>query len=475
MSDTKRSKPISRRNFIATTGVLATGSILANPIHSFMEGSSSKKIRLALVGTGKRGTGMFGETLKNQYSDYVEFVGLSDKNIGRLKYAQKYIGTDCPIFTHFEEMMRTTKPDVLVVTTTDSTHDTFIIKGMEMGADIISEKPMTTDEHKCQAILDAEKRTGKKVTVTFNYRYAPYKMKIKELMMEKRVGDIVSVDFHWYLNTYHGASYFRRWHGERKNSGTLLVHKSTHHFDLLNWWLDSEPEMVFALGDLEFYGKNNSFRGNRCLDCEFKTECGDYYYDIKTRSHNMKLYVENEKYDGYIHDGCIWRKNIDIYDKMSLQIKHANKVLTNYSLTTYSPYEGFRISFNGTKGRIEAWEGIPWQNNNRDQRNVYATEMSQKKDAKTKKYDPIMVMDNFGEYEEIRVPHYSGGHGGGDSRLLNYLFINPDAPDPLGLNAGTRDGSMSILTGIAARNSIESKKPIFVNDLTDLTPRAKKR
>jgi predicted dehydrogenase len=63
----------------------------------------------------------------------------------------------------------------------------------------------------------------------------------------QRVGKITSVDFHWYLNTFHGADYFRRWHGERKYSGTLLLHKATHHFDLLNWWIDSDPVEVFCL------------------------------------------------------------------------------------------------------------------------------------------------------------------------------------------------------------------------------------
>ena len=81
------------------------------------------------------------------------------------------MGVDSPLYTDFDKMMRETKPDTLIVTTMDSTHHEFIIKGMEMGCDIITEKPMTTDEEKCQAILDAQAKTGKNVIVTFNYRY----------------------------------------------------------------------------------------------------------------------------------------------------------------------------------------------------------------------------------------------------------------------------------------------------------------
>jgi predicted dehydrogenase len=189
---------------------------------------------------------------------------LCDKNEGRVKFAPTMIGVNCPTFTDFDLMMKTVKPDMLIVTTMDSTHHEFIIKGLEFGVNVITEKPMTTDEVKCQDILDAERRTGKKVIVGFNYRYATLVTAIKEQLLTGKIGDITSVDFHWYLNTYHGASYFRRWHGERDKSGTLLVHKSTHHFDLLNWLIDSDPVEVFAYGSLEHYGKNNPFRGQKC-------------------------------------------------------------------------------------------------------------------------------------------------------------------------------------------------------------------
>ena len=71
----------------------------------------------------------------------------------------------------------------------------------------------------------------------------------------------------------------------------------------------------------------------------------------------MKLYHANEEHDGYIRDNCLWRKEIDIFDKMAVQIRYANDVQVSYSLTTYSPYEGFRIAFNGMDGRVESWEG----------------------------------------------------------------------------------------------------------------------
>ncbi len=464
----------SRRNFIATTGIAAAGSILTNPVSAMSSPLKDKKRRLALVGTGVRGTSFWGKRLVDQYPDILEFVGLCDINPGRLEYGKNYIGVSCPTFSNFEEMMKKTKPDLVIVTTVDATHHEFIIKGLEMGADVLTEKPMTTDEFKAQKILDTERKTGKKVIVGFNYRYGPHPTKIKELLTSEEVGRITSVDFHWYLNTYHGASYFRRWHGQRDKGGTLLVHKATHHFDLLNWWIDSDPVEVFAYGKLEFYGKNNSFRGDKCRTCPHTAEC-KFFWDITKSKRDMDLYVANEKYDGYIRDNCLFRNEIDIYDKMAVQIKYANNVQVSYSLTTYSPYEGWRIAFNGIDGRIDSWQDIPWRSDERvNQAELHAKEMSQDKEKAANDYREIMVMKNWQDYDLVKVPKSAGGHGGGDKKLQDMIFKNPDMPDPLKHAAGTRDGAMSILIGIAARNSIESGKPVRISDLTDIELMAKR-
>jgi predicted dehydrogenase len=438
-----------RRNFLQQSGSLIAGSFIADSVlaNESLTTSLAKK-RIAMVGTGVRGIGMWGKPVISEFANEVEFVGLCDINPGRVETAKKSMGLSCPTFTDFDKMMKETKPDKLLVMTVDGTHHEFIIKGMEYGADIITEKPMTIDESKCQAILDAEKRTGKKVTVTFNYRYSPHRQKIYELLRNDTIGKITSVDFHWYLNTSHGADYFRRWHRLRKNGGSLLVHKATHHFDLLNWWINSEPEQVFAYGSLEHYGKNNAFRHTHCRPCPYKKEC-KFYWDMTKNKGLMDLYAANEQYDGYHRDGCVWKEDIDIFDKMAVQIRYANKVQVSYSLTAYSPYEGYRIAFNGTKGRLDAWikESQPWE-----------------EDA----FDEIQVTANFGKREIIRIPNNEAGHGGGDSRLRKQVFT-PGA-DPFHQGAGSRDGAMSILIGIAARNSIDTGKPINIGDLTSLQP-----
>ena len=440
----------SRRNFIKRSGTALAGSFLVHPLAQALSlfPGLDRKMKLVLVGTGIRGLSMWGRDVVKAYSDRVEFVGLSDKNEGRMQLGKAYLEVDCPLYLDFDQMLRETSPDVVIVTTMDSTHHEFIIKGLNAGMHVITEKPMTTDEQKVQAILDAERLSGKQVLVTFNYRYSPHRQKLYELLQEGAIGKVTSVDFHWYLDTSHGADYFRRWHGIQAHSGSLLVHKASHHFDLLNWWLNSDPEEVFAYGSLEFYGKNGPFRSKSCRGCPHASSC-DFYWDITKNEYLTKLYVDNEKYDGYLRDGCVFREEIDSFDKMAVQIRYKNKVQVSYSLTTYSPYEGYRIAFNGTEGRLEAWikESQSWEEKNEDE---------------------LVLVKNFGERSIIPVPHGLGGHGGGDTRLKDKLFLDPNQADPWRQSAGSRDGAMSCLIGIAARHSIEQGKPIQIQDLTTI-------
>ena len=444
---------ISRRTFLAVSGAIA-GTTVLDPNSRILANSATnarengKKMRIALVGTGVRGVGMWGRSLLEEYPEYVQFVGLCDHNPGRLAVGKEMIGADCPTFTDFEEMMRETKPEVLIVTSDDDTHDLFVVKGMEMGADIICEKPMAIDEKKIQRIIDAEKRTGKKCRVTFNYRYSPHRAKMWEILRSGEIGEITSVDFHWYLDTSHGADYFRRWHRLVEKGGSLWVHKASHHFDLLNWWIETIPNRFYARWP-GFLRENGPFRATNCRNCP--TRRNVIFTLISPNERLIRLYVDNEKYDGYHRDGCVFRNDINIFDKMAATIKYKNGVQVSYSLTAYSPYEGYRIAFNGTKGRMDAW-------------------VQESKPTSDANYDEIVVFKNFGRREYIQIPQ-GGGHGGGDKLLKDQIFI-PNTPDPLKQMAGVRTELWPRLIG--TREEYRSGQPVMIGDLSTIQPMEKK-
>jgi len=456
---------LSRREFMA-------GSAAALMLSGNAMGALSKSVtRVALVGTGIRGTKFWGKFLNENYSDVIQFVGLCDINPGRVEFSRSFIGLDCPVFTDFDQMLDSVKPNTVIVTTVDSTHHEFIIKGLQRGLNVITEKPMTTDESKCQAILDAERQSSGRLIVGLNYRYGRIFSRMKEILAAETIGRLTSVDFHWYLNTYHGASYFRRWHGLRDKSGTLLLHKAAHHFDLLNWWIESDPVEVHAYGGLEKYGSNNDFRGKRCMECPHTGKC-KFFWNMSEDELLMKLYHANESHDGYIRDNCLWRKEIDIYDKMAVQIRYANNVQVSYSLTAYSPYEGFRVAFNGLNGRTETWEGVPSLDAiQEDQAQLHQKEMSQSSHTqKELRFHEIITQKNFEEYQSEAVPYLRSGHWGGDREMLDTIFRGIDSRPELQRASDSRAGAMSVLIGIAARKSIDSGRPVQIAELTDLAP-----
>lgn len=434
---------VTRREFVKTTGGAALGAFALPTLQSGAPGAAPR--RYAVVGTGVRAVGMWGRSVMSGFQDAVSFVGLCDTNPLRLAAATRQIGADCPTFTNLDEMLDKARPDLLMVTTVDATHSACIVKALERGIDVATEKPMVIDETQCQAVLDAERRTGRKVIVTFNYRYAPKHQRIKELLMAGEIGKVTSVDFSWYLDTRHGADYFRRWHRLRSQGGSLWVHKATHHFDLINWWLDADPVTVSATGRLANYGKNGPFRHSNCRGCPHASKC-DFHWDMTRSNQLMELYGNAESADGYLRDGCVFREDVDIFDTMNAVVQYSNGVNMSYSLNAFMPIEGYRLAFNGTRGRLEVrdYEQQPW-----------------KVDGPTE----IHLIRNFGQREIVSIPEATGGHGGGDDILRNLVFRNTQVPAHLQL-PGSRAGALSCLTGIAARQSSDKGgAPVRIGDL----------
>jgi len=345
-------------------------------------------------------------------------------------------------------MVKETRPDTVIVTTVDCFHSDYIVRAMELGCDAIAEKPMTTDAAKANQIFDAIAKTGKKLRVTHNYRYSTYATKFREMIMQGAVGKPMQVDFSWVLDTSHGADYFRRWHRLRSKSGSLWVHKATHHFDLINWWLDADPVQVSALGSLSNYGKAGPFRHTHCRPCPHKTKCA-FHWDI-TRSKNLvDLYVNSESADGYQRDGCVFKEDIDIFDTMNAVVRYSSGVNMSYSVNCFMPIEGYHLAFNGTKGRLEI------------------------RDYERQAWDPgeetaMYVIKNFGQRVKVDLPSATEGHGGGDQRLRDLIFKKTDAPAHMRL-PDSRAGAMSCLTGIAARKSCDEGRPIKIADLVKLS------
>lgn len=430
--------------------------------------------RYAIVGTGSR-AGMFVDALATTYRDVAEIVAFCDLSHVRMNWYNQKLHRLAGIAprptyhaTQFDQMIAETHPDVVIVTTIDATHHLYITRAMELGCDVITEKPMTTDVDKTRQIFDAIDRTGRSLRVTFNYRYAPAYTQLREVVMSGAIGEPRCVDFSWMLDTRHGADYFRRWHREKANSGGLLVHKSTHHFDLVNWWIDAYPRDVVALGNLGFYGKDNATqRGEQYSYARYTGE-KDAQHDpfglFLDKDDTLRgLYLEAEAETGYLRDRNVFGEPITIEDTMSVSVRYDNNAILSYCLIAYSPWEGLRVAITGTKGRVEL---DVMENINHLFGDGRADNLNNSKG--TFKQATMRLHKTFGASQTLDVPMGEGGHGGADPVMLEQLFSPTPPPDPFNRAASHLDGAASILTGIAANESMRRQAVIHIDDLFPL-------
>ncbi|KAI9149098.1 putative nad-binding rossmann fold oxidoreductase family protein [Paramyrothecium foliicola] len=427
----------------------------------------NRKKRYALIGTGGRSQ-FFYTAIAKDYGKTSTLVAFCDTNQTRLDYANsrlKALSVE-PVPTYlaadFEKMIKETKPDEVLVTTVDRTHHIYIVKALELGCNVISEKPMTVDVPKCLDIFDAVERTKRNVRVTFNYRYAPHNTKVFELLRSGAIGKVTSVHFEWMLNTSHGADYFRRWHRDKRNSGGLLVHKSTHHFDLVNFWLQTRPLTVYAQGDLKFYGKENA--EGRGVTKFYQRASGSeaakddpFALHMDQNPQLKAMYLDAEHEDGYFRDQSVFGDGINIEDTMNVLVRYRNGAVLTYSLTAYAPWEGFRVSFNGTGGRLEM-EVVE---------NSYVNSGGDQSLEGSLERRTLLLRPLFEKPTEIDLGESVGAHGGGDKVLLDDLFGEP-VSDEFMRAASHVDGAASILTGIAANRSIATGQVVHVDDVLKL-------
>ena len=134
--------------------------------------SETERRSYVLIGTGNRGTTMWGRDLLAGWSEHVDLVAIIDKNELRARRARHMIKSNAPIFSSVEEMQKAgIAPQMAMVCTPDDTHDEIVVQMLQAGADIITEKPMTTTVEKIRRMLEAEARSGKRIDVSVNYRY----------------------------------------------------------------------------------------------------------------------------------------------------------------------------------------------------------------------------------------------------------------------------------------------------------------
>ncbi|MBP1994288.1 Gfo/Idh/MocA family protein [Paenibacillus eucommiae] len=420
----------------------------------------------AICGVSYRALKMFIDPIVNGYKHHCRIVALLDVDPVRFEVCKTAYPAleEVPVYLpeNFKAMIQQTDPDVVIVAGIDSSHVGYIVQALDWDRDVITEKPMVTTSGDCRLVLDAESRSKGRITVALNYRYTPIHTKIKEMLLDNRIGRITSVDLNWYLDSYHGASYFKRWNRTRAQSGGLSIHKSTHHFDLVSWWVGAEPVEAFAYGALNYYGSEGELNpkkgveGRHCGTCNVKENCT---YMMRWTSRSREIAVKDDHlvegntngsgrfFTDYRPDACIFDSEIDIEDTFAAVVKYEGNVFLNYSVNFSLPYEGYRLAINGTKGRIET-------------QMYHSSRITFPVPAQTIDYFPL-----FGSKESISVVPAPGMHSGADPMMQEHLFLGPDPTGPHDRLPSALDGAYSVATGEAVWRSAREGLPMRIAEL----------
>ena len=425
------------------------------------------KKRYAVVGMSHRAIAVFIHPILTTYNDVAELCAFMDISTERMAGMNEQQKSSVPCYTpdQFDRMIAETRPDVVIVASMDATHDQYIIAALRHDLDVYCEKPLTTDAAKARAILAAERVSKGRVTVTFNYRYAAVPTQVREMIQDGAIGRVVSVDMNYYLDTYHGSSYFMRWNRRRECSGGLNVHKSTHHFDLVQWWIGQQPVEVFSYGARNFFGpdgpRNPSRRdGRTCPTCAERQKCAyfmrwhrDEWRGAPTGK-PLDEHVDGVQFSHYKSASarrCIYDSEIDIEDTYTALVKYDGGAMMSYSLIGSAPFEGYRCAINGIDGRIE-FEAI----HGREGQPVPEPPRA-----------AIQHFGLFGARNVITPISLPGGHGGADPLLQDDLFRGRDESEKAVRMAPLMDGILSVLTGVAARTSMVERRPVTMQELLE--------
>jgi predicted dehydrogenase len=416
--------------------------------------------KIAVCGVSNRAIKLFIGPLAQRPHSPVRIAALLDPDPLRFDVCKRrhpeHANLPCYREAEFQAMLAEVRPDALYVSGIDNTHTAYILAGLEAGLDVVVEKPMVTTWTDCLRVLEAERSSTGRVYVAFNFRYAPLHQTIKKLLRENRIGKVLQVNMEYYLDPFHGASYFKRWHRARANSGGLAVHKACHHFDLIGWWLEQAPHQVSAFGALNYYGPDSEHKpshavpGLHCSDCTSRSTCSyDQFFQkhLGNATNDGYTGVRNSKeYGTYRPDACIFDPAIDIEDTYIASVRFSGGTMLSYSLNFSAPFEGYRLSITGTHGRLETQVFLH----------------TQRVDAAVPEGQFVQLYGLFGGMETIEVPVETGGHLGGDSGLLRDLVTLHTCDGTDSILAGAREGAISVAVGDAINRSIREQQIITI-------------
>jgi predicted dehydrogenase len=450
---------MDRRTSLKTMGMLVGGTffpwslharnglgqpiILPDPGHSFRP---RQPVTAITLGAGNRGNVYGGYAA--EYPEQLDIVGVAEPiPIRQERYARLHAIPDDRRFVTWEHVFERPKfADAVIITTPDDLHYGPCMQALDMGYDVLLEKPISPSEQECRDILAKAEETGRIVGVCHVLRYAPYFIKMRELIQSGTIGQVVSFQHFEPIQAVHMAhSYVRgNWHDSEATTPIILA-KSSHDLDILRWMVGRPSERIHAFGELSWFRSENAPEGStaRCMDgCTVEATCPysalRIYYRNREWTHVFDLPEdEAQRADAILeylrttnYGRCVYRMENDQPDHYVTNIEFEDGVTASFSMEAFTPFGGRRTRVMGSMGYIEG-------------------DMQQMRvaDFRTRS---IEVLDAQAINADATV---ADGHGGGDWRLAAN-WVEAVATQDASVLSSTIDVSIeSHLMGFAAERS----------------------
>ena len=417
-----------------------------------MDAGLAKPVTVMIIGAGSRGRTY--ARYAEKFPQSMKVVGVADLNPNRRKaMAKKHNIPAENQFGHFNEALSKAKlADAVVISTPDNLHYEPCMKALELGYDVLLEKPVAPTERECRAILKQAHKYNRIVAVCHVLRYAPYFVALKEVLASGAIGDIVSVQHMEPIQYAHMAhSYVRgNWPLADKTTPIILA-KSCHDLDIMRWLIDKPCESIAAEGSLYLFRPENAPKGatERCTDgCPHEAECPYSAIDIyERRKRHLGVFdlprkdpaLIREKLKTTNYGRCVFRCNNDQCDHYVAILKFKDGVTASFTMDAFTPWGGRRTRIMGTKGFIEG-------------------------DMTTFTfYDFRTSHKSVWDQKVSEIPEYKGsGHGGGDHLLVRDFVRAVSAQDEKLLSSTIDVSIESHVMGFMAEKSRKSMKKVKI-------------
>lgn len=356
----------------------------------------------AVIGLGSRGS-LYASIIKEKYPD-CKIVAVCDVEEYRLKVAkEKYGISDDMLFTNEDDFFAKGKlADALIIGTIDKAHYKEAIRAMEVGYDMIMEKPMSPDQEECKEIVATAKKFGRKIAICHVLRYTPFYSEIKKIIERGDIGTVVTMSQTENVAYWHQAHSFVRgnWHNS-KESSPMILQKCCHDLDIIRWLMDKSCLFVSSFGSLMHFNKENAPEGSaeNCLDCKldciynsakwYKTKEGSGWFPGK--KHGIDDVDEAMRVLPY--GKCVYKCDNDVVDHQVVNMLFEDGATAQLTMTAFSQRNYRELHIHGTKGEIIG-------------------------DMENKYFDVTIFGKGTERVDITKLGIDLSGHGGGDIQLV---------------------------------------------------------